>query len=91
MHERKNVSCLERYPYFRGVLIEGLHCIYIHISTCRVSRTNPQLPYFLLWYIHVLYVVTKMGFHLCFCVTIMCICARVCVCVSSFVSVFVCR
>ena len=24
---RKNVSCLERCPYFRGVLIEGFHCI----------------------------------------------------------------
>ena len=23
---RKNVSCLERCPYFRGVLIEGFHC-----------------------------------------------------------------
>ena len=23
---RKKVSCLERCPYFRGVLIEGLHC-----------------------------------------------------------------
>ena len=24
---RKNVSCLERCPHFRGVLIEGFHCI----------------------------------------------------------------
>ena len=24
---RKKVSCLERCPYFRGVLIEGIHCI----------------------------------------------------------------
>ena len=24
---RKNVSCLERCPYFRGVLIEGFHCM----------------------------------------------------------------
>ena len=24
---RKKVSCLERCPYFRGVLIEGFHCI----------------------------------------------------------------
>ena len=23
---RKKVSCLERCPYFRGVLIEGFHC-----------------------------------------------------------------
>ena len=25
----KEVSCLERCPYFRGVLIEGFHCMYI--------------------------------------------------------------
>ena len=23
---RKKVSCLERCPYFRGVLVEGIHC-----------------------------------------------------------------
>ena len=25
---RKKVSCLERCPYIRGVLIEGFHCMY---------------------------------------------------------------
>ena len=34
----KKVSCLERCPYFRGVLIEGLHCslniMYIPVATC---------------------------------------------------------
>ena len=30
---RKNVSCLERYPYFRGVLIEGLHRLLINKAT----------------------------------------------------------
>ena len=29
---RKKVSCLERCPYFRGVLIEGFHSICIHTN-----------------------------------------------------------
>ena len=32
---RKKVSCLERCPYFRGVLIEGFHC-----STCICKYTG---------------------------------------------------
>ena len=35
---RKKLSCLERCPYFRGVLIEGFHCIptaYLPILSCR--------------------------------------------------------
>ena len=29
------MSCLERRPYFRGVLIEGFHCMYsTHTMTC---------------------------------------------------------
>ena len=28
---RKSVSCLERCPYFRGVLIERLHCIHMSL------------------------------------------------------------
>ena len=39
---RKKVSCLERCPYFRGVLIEGFHCIHVLPSTnknhCIVHR-----------------------------------------------------
>ena len=32
---RKNVSCLERCPYFRGVLIEVFHCIMkVHVCVC---------------------------------------------------------
>ena len=34
---RKNVSCLERCPYFRGVLIEGFHCTSSSI-VCRHGR-----------------------------------------------------
>ena len=29
---RKKVSCLERCPYFRGVLIEGFHCTLSEVS-----------------------------------------------------------
>ena len=31
-----NVSCLERCPKFRGVLIEGFHCIQLRVSECNV-------------------------------------------------------
>ena len=31
---RKKVSCLERCPYFRGVLIEGFHCICLQYNIC---------------------------------------------------------
>ena len=34
-HWRKKVSCLERCPYFRGVLIEGFHC---SIMCCTLDR-----------------------------------------------------
>ena len=27
---KKKVSCLEGCPYFRGVIIEGFHCIYTY-------------------------------------------------------------
>ena len=35
---RKKVSCLERCPYFRGVLIEGFHCIYMKEKRKTVDR-----------------------------------------------------
>ena len=43
---RKKVSCLERCPYFRGVLIEGFHCIRESVdSLCRDDADMPMTPY----------------------------------------------
>ena len=38
---KKKVSCLERCPYFRGVLIEGFHCIQTSVQDITLTEIKP--------------------------------------------------
>ena len=40
---RKKVSCLERCPYFRGVLIEGFHCIVYDMYISTIFRRKEKM------------------------------------------------